>query len=1056
MTKSIRTHRTFNPQIAAITAVGFALLGVLLIFLTHASTTIGVTDYSQSKIYTSPDQPAFVGAFTGAWLNPDGSVGTAIGKATGPLPTNPPQSKDPNALAVSNIYLKSSPSGVFTPSVVNRTDSLKTASGKGIHPIAVSSQADITLKDGTLLRRVNGDDTAAFNNGVASLAGVPEANTYKTAFIQSLAPGATAWSQPNYLLDPATETYQISRIQYLRDGRLIATGQVWHAKAGTKNASTKLEALLMVSDDQGRSWNNGLVIPASEPCLFPNEWDAAEMPSGDLLAVFRSTALKSVGEACNGPHTAPVRNEVLLKKTGATWTMNGVKTMRKNSADASSPAFPHAGHPELISAKEGFNNPSFPQGIIIYFSYAGPDAGYGNYYTIDGGVKWTALPSFARSLYYPNSVQSPNGTIYVFDNQSAKGCGDCFFDRADTSSLTMFKFKLSVGGTPSSDTDDPTVNITAPTNNAQLSGSVTFNANAADNVGVTRVEYYSGATKLGEDTTAPYSYGWDTASVANGTTSLTAKAYDAAGHVATSTAVSVTINNPNNPTSSGGNYYVDKDSRGGACNDSRTAEQAKNLTSPWCSIEKALALTPTGGTIQVRAGSYPHLVVTNKTATSYITVQAYTSENPSLAGLDIVGSHFLRFKGFDLSATSSINGNSGDIQMIGNHSTTGVVLNHTKNVLIENNNLSKPGTVAGSDALDVYSSNDNVTIRGNTFNNVGGVHSLIIHAECLQLKLPSDPSCQANDHFARKVLIEDNLFIGAYAMNLRNIVGLTVNHNTAWNTSLSIGLRQDLKYPGSLLNATVTNNILQQVYTNAANATAYGEFKNNIIGPDTATRINYRGKNNANGPPATPIFVNAAALDYHLAPTSPGINGGTDGKNVGRLFATSGPVDPPPPPPPPPTDTDTQSPATNITAPVSDSTATGTVNVTANATDNVAVTKLELYIDDSLSATDIAAPYVFNWNTASLTNGSHSLTTKAYDAAGHVTTSAAVPVTVSNTPTGINPGDIDGNGTVDVFDLRVIGKNWGLSGRNRSQGDLNGDGTVNIFDLRLVGKNWGT
>ncbi len=154
--------------------------------------------------------------------------------------------------------------------------------------------------------------------------------------------------------------------------------------------------------------------------------------------------------------------------------------------------------------------------------------------------------------------------------------------------------------------------------------------------------------------------------------------------------------------------------------------------------------------------------------------------------------------------------------------------------------------------------------------------------------------------------------------------------------------------------------------------------------------------------------------------------------------------------------TDTIPPITSITAPDSGATVTGTVNISANASDNVAVTKLELYIDDSLSATDIAAPYVYSWNTTSLTNGSHSLTTKAYDAVGHVTSSAAVAVTVSNVPTGINPGDIDGNGTVDVFDLRVIGKNWGLSGRTRAQGDLNGDGTVNIFDLRLVGKNWGT
>ncbi len=58
-------------------------------------------------------------------------------------------------------------------------------------------------------------------------------------------------------------------------------------------------------------------------------------------------------------------------------------------------------------------------------------------------------------------------------------------------------------------------------------------------------------------------------------------------------------------------------------------------------------------------------------------------------------------------------------------------------------------------------------------------------------------------------------------------------------------------------------------------------------------------------------------------------------------------------------------------------------------------------------------------------------------------------------PPAGKPGDVDGNGSVNILDLRIIGKNWGQSGRTKSQGDLDGNGTVNIFDLRIIGKNWG-
>src|SRR3954464_9248676 len=87
---------------------------------------------------------------------------------------------------------------------------------------------------------------------------------------------------------------------------------------------------------------------------------------------------------------------------------------------------------------------------------------------------------------------------------------------------------------------------------------------------------------------------------------------------------------------------------------------------------------------------------------------------------------------------------------------------------------------------------------------------------------------------------------------------------------------------------------------------------------------------------------------------------------------------------------DTVLPTTSITAPAAGATVSGTTTVSASASDNVGVTKVEFYLDGALQATDTTSPYSWSWNTTGTTNGSHSLTSKAYDAALNAGTSPAV------------------------------------------------------------------
>lgn len=105
---------------------------------------------------------------------------------------------------------------------------------------------------------------------------------------------------------------------------------------------------------------------------------------------------------------------------------------------------------------------------------------------------------------------------------------------------------------------------------------------------------------------------------------------------------------------------------------------------------------------------------------------------------------------------------------------------------------------------------------------------------------------------------------------------------------------------------------------------------------------------------------------------------------------------------------DTQAPVTSVTAPANGSTVSGTTSVTASASDNVGVTRVEFLLDGVVQSTDTAAPYEWSWNTTTASNGAHSLSSRAYDAAGNSGTSSAVSVTVSNVGGGGSAADVSG------------------------------------------------
>ena len=162
-----------------------------------------------------------------------------------------------------------------------------------------------------------------------------------------------------------------------------------------------------------------------------------------------------------------------------------------------------------------------------------------------------------------------------------------------------------------------------------------------------------------------------------------------------------------------------------------------------------------------------------------------------------------------------------------------------------------------------------------------------------------------------------------------------------------------------------------------AHLKATGECPNQAANDGDAT---CGGQGTWNGDPdgITEPLVNA----QRAANTPPGSAGGGDGTG------------------------DTTAPTVGITSPEDGGTVSGTVMVTADAADNTGVSKVEFYLDSTLQGTDTSEPYAWSWNTTTSTNGGHTLTATAFDAAGnfvsdsHVVTVANEISTISLTVTG--------------------------------------------------------
>ena len=100
------------------------------------------------------------------------------------------------------------------------------------------------------------------------------------------------------------------------------------------------------------------------------------------------------------------------------------------------------------------------------------------------------------------------------------------------------------------------------------------------------------------------------------------------------------------------------------------------------------------------------------------------------------------------------------------------------------------------------------------------------------------------------------------------------------------------------------------------------------------------------------------------------------------------------------TPSDATKPVTSITSPANFANVSGTVSISADATDNVAVAGVRLVVNGAYVGTeDTTSPYSFTWDSKTVSNGTNTIEVVARDTSNNLATSTPVNLLVNNIPT---------------------------------------------------------
>src|SRR6202140_1618656 len=506
----------------------------------------------------------------------------------------------------------------------------------------------------------------------------------------------------------------------------------------------------------------------------------------------------------------------------------------------------------------------------------------------------------------------------------------------DTSNNSTTSTAVAV--TVNNDTTPPSVSISSPTANQTVTGTIPVTATASDNVAVASVQFKLDGANLGAPvTSAPYQISWNTTSATNASHSLTAVATDTSNNSTTSTAVAVTVNNDTTPPS-------------------------VSISSP----------------------------TANQTVTGTIPVTATASDNVAVASVQF------KLDGANLgapvtSAPYQISWNTTSATNA-SHSLTAVATDTSNNsttstaVAVTVNNDTTPPSVSISSPTANQTVTGTIPVTATASDNVA-VASVQFKLDGANLGAPVTSA---------PYQINWNTTSATNASHSLTAVATDTSNNSTTSTAVAVTVNNDTTPPSVSIssptaNQTVTGTIPVTATASDNVAVASVQFKldgANLGAPVTSApyQINWNTTSATNASHS----LTAVATD-----TS---NNSTTSTAVAVTV-----------------NNDTTPPSVSISSPTANQTVTGTIPVTATASDNVAVASVQFKLDGAnLGAPVTSAPYQINWNTTSATNASHSLTAVATDTSNNSTTSTAVAVTVNNdtTPPSVSISSPTANQTV--------------------------------------------
>jgi hypothetical protein len=590
---------------------------------------------------------------------------------------------------------------------------------------------------------------------------------------------------------------------------------------------------------------------------------------------------------------------------------------------------------------------------------------------------------------------------------------------------TSSAINVTVQNAAPGDTTPPTVALSAPANGATVSGTTTVSATASDNVGIVGVQFRVDGANIGaEDTSSPYSISWNTATVGNGGHTLTAVARDAAGNTTTSAARSVTVSNAVPQGGLIAAYGYNEAGGTSTADASPTGNPATLMASAtWAAGRFGSSLALSGASFAEAADHAALTPGTTATFEAWVYLTAKPNEVAAIANKWNESAEDEFFFGLapdqtPIFAWHTTGGSTWESSAYNYASGNGVVpLNTWTHVAVVRNGATVSFYVNG--ALDSSSSpaDANPFRPGTTSLRVGGqnrgsnsrnfpgrIDELRIYARALS---------------ASEIQTDMNAPIGAGGDTTPPTVSLTAPANGA-TVSGTIGLSASASD-----NTAVTG---VQFRVDGVNVGAEDTASPYSISWNTTTVANGSRVITAVARDAAGNTATAASITVTVQNQAPG---------------------------------DTTPPTVALTAPAGGATVSGTVAVSATASDNVGVVGVQFRLDGAnVGAEDTTSPYSVGWTTTSVTNGSHTLTAVARDAAGNTTTSASRTVTVSNsvTPSGLIAAYAfsEGAGTT-AADASSTGNqatltgaaSWG-AGRYGNALSVNGAGYANANDTAAL------